>query len=68
MNEETGRKPTGVTMMDFLCTRLGSHDAMLRAISDFRASVGYKGKGATIMDAVQVLYDREIEKVRREPE
>lgn len=48
-------------MLTILGQRFGGNSlALNKAISDYRASQHYSGSGATVMDAVTVLYEREF--------
>lgn len=55
-------KPTGAEMLSFLRERFGSNLKLNEAISNYRASKQYRGTGATVMDAVTVLYEQEKSK------
>lgn len=46
-------------MLTFLRQRLGDGVQLNKAISDYRASQHYMGSGATVMGAVEKLYEQE---------
>lgn len=59
---------TSAEMLDYLRERLGGPRQLSEAISNYRASQGYKGTGATIMDAATELYKQEKQKQIAEDE